>query len=70
MARVVIPAETLSLQEAPPVQTDESDDPQEGNRELAARSTTAAPQVSASEGSNLGQIEDSITAMRADYVER
>ena len=38
--------------------------------EPSAPWASTTPEISASEGSNLGQIEDSISAMRAEYVER
>ena len=69
-------AQHLSFQEAH-VQTGESDERREESRESRAseaessgRSASATPEISSSDGSNLGQIEDSISVMRAEYVER
>ena len=48
-------------------------DPRESSAseaEPGARSASITPEISSSDGSNLGQIEDSISAMRAEYVER
>ena len=57
--------------------TGESHQRQEDPRESASseaqsgpRSASITPEISSSDGSNLGQIEDSISAMRAEYVER
>ena len=59
------------------MQTGDSEERQEESRESriseaesSGRSASTTPEISASEGSNLGQIEDSISAMRAEYVER
>lgn len=51
----------------------EQEDPRESSAseaEPGARSASITPEISSSDGSNLGQIEDSISAMRAEYVER
>ena len=55
------------------METGESEERQESRTseaESSALSASTTPEISASEGSNLGQIEDSISAMRAEYVER
>ena len=76
LAIQIYTAQHLSFQEAH-VQTGESDERREESRESraseaesSARSASTTPEISSSDGSNLGQIEDSISVMRAEYVER
>ena len=59
------------------MQTGGSEERQEESREsrtsegeFSARSASTTPEIPSSDGSNLGQIEDSISAMREEYVER
>ena len=79
LAIQIYTAQHLSFQEAhvQTLQTGESDERREESRESrtseaesSARSASTTPEISSSDGSNLGQIEDSISVMRAEYVER